>query len=164
MTREMYLKMTQPFRNEPKRARSLHIANKIITGIVFVSYPILLLWLYQTQSGLLLRAILVPLDGFIIVSVFRYLVNRRRPYEAFGLPPVIPKDTSGRSFPSRHVFSAAIIAFTFCYVPGMAAAGIVLLICAVLLAVIRVISGVHYISDVVAAVLIAAGFATVYWL
>ena len=57
-------------------------------------------------------SIIVPLVGFVAVSVFRYIVNRPRPYEKFDMPPVIPKDTHGRSFPSRHVFSAFIIAFT----------------------------------------------------
>lgn len=61
------------------------------------------------------------------------------------------------------MFSAAIIAFTFFYVPGMTAIGIVLLVCTILLSVIRVVSGVHYISDVLAALLIAAGLASVYW-
>lgn len=153
--------MTQPFR-DPKRARSLHIANKILTGIIFVAYPILLIWSYFCRSEYLLGSILVPLDGFIGVTVFRYLVNRRRPYETFGLPPVIRKDTTGKSFPSRHVFSAAIIAFTFFYVPGVAAIGIILLVCTLLLSAIRVVSGVHYISDVLAALFIAAGLASVY--
>ena len=156
--------MTQPFRNQPKRAQSLHMVNKILTGIVFLAYPILLTGLLCTGSVYLLRSILVPLDGFIAVSGFRYLVNRKRPYEMFDLPPVIPKETSGKSFPSRHVFSAAIIAFTFLGIPQVMWFGIVLLICTVLLAAIRVISGVHYISDVVAAGLIAAVLAVLFLL
>lgn len=157
MTREMYQKMTQPFRDHPKRAQSLHMANKILTMTVFASYPLLLLWLYFNDHTRLLPAILIPLDGFIVVTVFRYLVDRKRPYEAFGIAPVIPKDTSGKSFPSRHVFSAAVIAETFLAVPHMEWAGGLLLACAVAIAVIRVISGVHYISDVVAA-FVAATF------
>lgn len=156
MTREMYCKMTQPFRDQPKRAKSLHRANQILTGIVFAAYPLLLIGLFFWQPKELFRAIVVPLDGFIGVSVFRCLVNRKRPYEAFGLPPVIPKKTAGKSFPSRHVFSAAIIAFTFCAIPHLMWIGIVLVVCTVLIAILRVIAGVHYISDVVAAVLIAA--------
>ena len=93
--------MTQPFRDHPERAKSLHMANKILTVIIFVAYPLLLIWLYVKLPDHLLRAILVPLDGFIGVSVFRYLVNRRRPYEEFGVAPVIPKDTSGKSFQQR---------------------------------------------------------------
>ena len=156
--------MTQPFREQPKRAKSLHMANKILTAIVFVAYPALLLWLFFRMPQNLVRSILVPLDGFIIVSVFRYLVNRKRPYEAFELAPLIPKDTSGKSFPSRHVFSAAIIAFTFLATPEMKVLGILLIFCTIAIAVIRVISGVHYISDVIAAILIALAFSVVYWI
>lgn len=154
--------MTQPFRDHPERAKSLHMANKILTAIIVVAYPLLLIWLYVKLPDHLLRAILVPLDGFIGVSVFRYLVNRRRPYEEFGVAPVIPKDTSGKSFPSRHVFSAAIIAFTFLAIPGMTGIGAALVICAVGIAVIRVISGVHYISDVVAAFVVAMLLSALY--
>ena len=156
--------MTQPFREQPKRARSLHIANKILTAVIFAAYPLLLITLYVQGAQLLLRAILVPLDGFIAVTVFRYLVNRRRPYEAFELPPIISKDTVGKSFPSRHVFSAAIIAFTFLSIPQFGWCGIALLICTLLIAVIRVVSGVHYISDVVFALVIAAAIAAVYFI
>jgi membrane-associated phospholipid phosphatase len=63
---------------------------------------------------------------------------------------VIKKDTKGKSFPSRHIFSSAVIALTFIAVPGCLWIGAALLLCAVLLAVIRVISGVHFISDVIA--------------
>ena len=66
----------------------------------------------------------------------------------FEAAPVIEKDTKGKSFPSRHVFSAFIIAFTAgCYNP---AAGGALAVCGTLLAVTRVLGGVHFIRDVAA--------------
>lgn len=146
--------MTRPFRNDPKRARVLHIANKIITAIIFAAYPCLLLVLLLQKDLRLTRAICVPLDGFLIVSVFRAMINRPRPYEVFGMAPVIPKDTKGHSWPSRHVFSAAVISFTFLWICPVA--GIAGLILTAMLAWIRVVSGVHFISDVVAGVGIAA--------
>ena len=146
--------MTQPFRDNPKRAGVLHTVNKILTAIVFASYPCLLAVLFFRKDGRVLEAAGVPLAGFIVVSVIRILVNRPRPYEKFQIPPVIPKDTMGHSWPSRHVFSAAVIAFTF-----SVEAGTVLLIAAAALAVIRVLSGVHYISDVLAGFALAMVFA-----
>ncbi|WP_443753365.1 phosphatase PAP2 family protein [Agathobacter rectalis] len=108
---------------------------------------------------MLALSIIVPLVGFTSVSVFRYIVNRPRPYERFDMPPVIPKDTHGRSFPSRHVFSAFIISFTvlicspagspFCFI------GILLTVLAAIIACVRVISGVHFISDVLGAFVFA---------
>ena len=148
--------MTQPFRDDPKRARALHRANKILTFVIFVAYPCLLLCLLWQKDMRLYKAICVPLDGFIIVTVVRAWINRKRPYEIFELPSVIPKDTKGHSWPSRHVFSAAVIAFTFWFV--CPAVGIVFLLMTVAIAWIRVVSGVHFISDVVAGFLFAAFF------
>ena len=156
MKKETYVKMTQPFRDDPKRARAVHRANKILTVVIFVAYPCLLLWLLWQKDMRLYKAICVPLDGFIIVTVVRAWINRKRPYEIFELPSVIPKDTKGHSWPSRHVFSAAVIAFTFWFV--CPAAGIVFLLMTVAIAWIRVVSGVHFISDVVAGFLFAAFF------
>ena len=132
MKKETYVKMTQPFRDDPKRARALHRANKILTVVIFVAYPCLLLWLLWQKDMRLYKAICVPLDGFIIVTVVRAWINRKRPYEIFELPSVIPKDTKGHSWPSRHVFSAAVIAFTFWFV--CPAVGIVFLLMTVAIA------------------------------
>lgn len=150
MKKDTYLKMTRPFRENAKLARSLHIINKIITYVMVVLYMGLLAYYACNQDERLIRAIIVPLDSFIIVTVFRYMLNRKRPYELFDIPPVIQKDTAGKSFPSRHVFSAFIIAMTYlCWSP-LVWAGVVLLVLAAGMAVVRVVSGVHYISDVTA--------------
>lgn len=129
-----------------------------MTGIVFVSYFALLAYLLAGRSRMLFPSVAVPTVGFVLVSALRIVCGRMRPYERFGLPPVIPKKTKGKSFPSRHVFSAAIIAATFLVQsePFLAVAGIVLALLALLLGVLRVVSGVHYISDVAAA-LVCAG-------
>ena len=150
MKKDTYLKMTRPFRENAKLARSLHIINKIITYVMVALYIGLLAYYACNQDERLIRAIIVPLDSFIIVTVFRYMLNRKRPYEHFDIPPVIQKDTAGKSFPSRHVFSAFIIAMTYlCWSPYVCA-GVVLLVLAAGMAVVRVVSGVHYISDVAA--------------
>ena len=110
MKKDTYLKMTRPFRENAKLARSLHIINKTITYAIFFHYAALLVFYVYKMDIRLERAIIVPLDCFIIVTAFRYMIGRKRPYEKFDVPPVIPKDTKGKSFPSRHVFSAFMIA------------------------------------------------------
>ncbi len=57
--------------------------------------------------------VIVPFLGFVTLTIVRRIINRPRPYEVDGIPPLIEKDTSGKSFPSRHVFSAYMIALTF---------------------------------------------------
>ena len=109
----------------------------------------------------MIRAILVPGISFVMLPFGRKLINRPRPYEAFDVPSVIKKDTKGKSFPSRHVFSATIIAMTFILASPWTWLGIAFLVVAVLLAIVRVISGVHYISDVIAGIVVGVLAATI---
>lgn len=155
MTKETYVKMTQPFRDNPRMARGIHILNKACTGTMYAAYPVLLLYMLFLKNENFLRALLVPGISFVALSVGRHLLNRPRPYEAFGVSPVIKKDTKGHSFPSRHVFSAMMIAMTFLCVSPWTWLGGIFLVVSMLLAVVRVVSGVHYISDVLAGILVA---------
>ncbi len=159
MKKETYIKMTQPFRDNPDMAKGIHIANKLCTGIMYLAYPLLLVYLFffgkLSSYFSFTKALLVPAVSFVLLTVVRALINRPRPYEAFEVQPVIPKDTKGNSFPSRHVFSATIIAMTFVLMSPWSWLGLIFLCVSVLLAVVRVVSGVHYISDVVAGLAIA---------
>lgn len=156
MKKETYVKMTQPFRDNPGMAKGIHIANKVCTVTMYIAYPILIAYmLFARKDPYTARIIIVPANSFLILSVFRYLINRPRPYETFDVPPVIAKDTKGKSFPSRHVFSAMIIALTFLLASPFLWLGVVFAVVSLLLAVVRVVSGVHYISDVVAGILVA---------
>ena len=155
MKKETYIKMTKPFRENPKLAKCLHILNKLFTGGMYLAYPLLLMYLFMIKDSMFLKALVVPASSFILLSFFRKGVNRKRPYETFEMPPIIPKKTKGNSFPSRHVFSASMIAMTFLLVSPWSWLGCVFLCLSCLLAVVRVVSGVHYISDVLAGLLVA---------
>ena len=160
MKKETYIKMTQPFRDNPDMAKGLHIANKICTLIMYLAYPCLVAYFFffekQSSDYSVWRAILVPAISFVLLTVVRALINRPRPYEKFEVAPVIPKDTKGNSFPSRHVFSASMIALTFVLHSPWSWLGLIFLVVSILLAVVRVISGVHYISDVIAGIVVAS--------
>lgn len=159
MTKENYKKMTQPFRDNVGLAKGLHIANKLCTGVMYLAYPILLVYLYFfgkfSSYFSFKKALLVPAISFVLLSIVRALINRPRPYETFEMPPVIKKDTKGNSFPSRHVFSATMIAMTFLLMSPWSWIGMLFLCVSVLLAAVRVISGVHFISDVLAGIVVA---------
>lgn len=151
MTRESYEKITGILRGHPRRIRLVCLLNHTLTGFIFVLYPAFLLLLFLEGSTFFLRALLVPAISFAAVTLFRRIFNAPRPYEKFGLPPAIEKDTAGKSFPSRHVFSVFIIAATIFYVHP--SAGILLGLLGVVLAVLRVIGGVHEPRDVIAGAL-----------
>lgn len=96
----------------------------------------------------LLRAVLVPGAAFLVLSAVRKRIDRPRPYEAWGIVPLIPREKKGESMPSRHVFSSAVIAMA--WLRACPPAGAVLLLAAVFEAFVRVVGGVHYPSDVAA--------------
>lgn len=142
-----YEQMAAWFRHRPGLCKLLLAMNTLIPAVFYASFPVLLL-LQFAGSGHWLRSALTAGIPFIALSIFRRLWNRPRPYEALGITPLIPKEKKGRSFPSRHVFSAFIIAM--CWLYYIPTVGLVLLVLAAMLAVIRVVGGVHYVSDVVA--------------
>lgn len=96
---------------------------------------------------------LVPGIAFVLLSFFRDKYNAPRPYETLDIDPLIRKNTKGHSFPSRHVFSFAVIACAFWYVNPVI--GAISMCGAVLMALIRVLGGVHFPRDVIAG--LAAG-------
>ena len=149
MTAEQYRHMADKLRAHPGSVRAILIINRVITGLTMASYPLLLCYLLARGDALrLYQSILVPAVAFVVVSVFRYFYNAPRPYERMEIEPLIPKDTRGKSFPSRHVFSIFMIGMT--YLPVVPAAAVLIFVAGVLLAALRVIGGVHDISDVVA--------------
>lgn len=164
MKKETYEHITAPLRSNQKLANVIIALNKTITLAIYIAYPALLIWLFLTdgrmglivnfsENGLFIRALFVPLVSFILLSVFRTAVNAKRPYEVFGMSPILAKDTQGKSFPSRHVFSIFVIAMTFLFILGSPVLGITILILGILLSVARVILGVHFPRDVIAGAL-----------
>lgn len=149
MNSESYTRMADALRKRPHQLRFLLWSNKILTGITFLAYPMLLIFLSTSKRWAeCYHCILVPAVSFVVVSMMRRILNAPRPYEALEITPLISKDTKGKSFPSRHVFSAFMIAMTF--LVTVAPLGVCFLIVGVLLAVVRVIGGVHFMRDVVA--------------
>ena len=152
MTKEQYIKYTEPLRKDEEKAKQVISLNQILAGVVFFVYPLYMAVLYGEKDPKLIKVILVPAVSFVLVTIFRKIINAPRPYEKFGIPPVIEKDTKGKSFPSRHVFSIFIIGMTIFYShPGP---GIIILLMGVLMAYIRVIGGVHEPRDVIAGAVI----------
>ena len=148
MTAQDYEVWTRPLRRHPSLTKALLCINKVLTLLVYLAYPLLLLALLLQKDARLATVFLTPAISFVLVSVFRDRVNMPRPYEQLDIQPLIHKDTRGHSFPSRHVFSSAVISCAFLYtVPCIGAIGLLI---TVWLAVMRVLGGVHFPRDVIA--------------
>jgi membrane-associated phospholipid phosphatase len=126
----------------------IRTADRVITCLVFLSYPALLCYLFLYKREDLLRNILVPGISFVCISIIRKLINRKRPYETWDIEPLIEKESTGNSFPSRHLFSICIIAV--CFFRYSPVAGTVLFVFAAAECFLRTAGGVHYCSDVLA--------------
>ena len=163
MDAKQYNQMSQPLRERPELLRALTLANKGLTTLGYVVYPLLLVILFATQDPFLMRCFVVPLVGFVTLSLARAAINAPRPYEALDIQPLIKKDTHGKSFPSRHAFSMFMIAF--CWLQWCVPVGVLLLIAGVEMSAVRVMGGVHFPRDVAAGFLFALACAAVgFWL
>lgn len=114
--------------------------------LLYLAYPIFLVLLFFKDDIFYLKSATVCGIGFIAVSLFRTLYNARRPYEIYDIKPLINKNSAGKSFPSRHCFSASVIAMSFMVIN--LPLGIAALTFAVIMAALRVAFGVHFIKDV----------------
>lgn len=125
----------------------INIINKISTSLVYLIYPIILLILIFNRDQSFWRILFVPAISFILLSLFRKCFNAPRPYEVLDIQPIIKKDTRGKSFPSRHVFSAFVIAMTLYYIS--VPIGIFIMLLGLIIAIVRVLGGIHFPKDVI---------------
>lgn len=120
--------------------------NTSITFIVYLIYPILILYLWIEKDVRLKEFVLVPLSSFVLLSIYRKAKNAPRPYEVYDYEPILNKNSKGESFPSRHVFSIFVIASAVFYIYPIF--GSILLSMGIILAMCRYLGGVHFLKDV----------------
>ncbi len=99
-----------------------------------------------------LRVLLMLAVPFVLVSVVRALVKAPRPYEVYPFYEKKPHRAAGKSFPSRHAFSAfaiavAMLAFNVTFAFLLLFLGVVLCVC-------RYLLGIHFPRDLIAGALI----------
>ena len=145
---EWYQNISSRLTSHPPLLFLLRSFNRLMTFTMPLVYLALLVTTYL-QLGLSQQVgiyLFIPASGFVILSLFRKKINHPRPYETWDIRPLLEKDSSGQSMPSRHVFSATIISMA--YFHAWTLIGMILLICSGVLALVRVLGGVHYPKDV----------------
>ena len=144
--REQFLKCINTIKNNNALYKVVKFIYKFVPFSIFLGYPILLCYLLFTKDIRIIKVIVIPLVTFIGVTIMRLLINRTRPYEKYNYTPVFPKDTKGKS--------AFILSYAFLYINPVL--GIISLSISLVMASLRPLCGVHYISDVVAGILISS--------
>ena len=136
--------------------------NKIITYFVYSCYPLVLLYLMVNKDDRWMAVLVGPLIVFTGVSLIRSFMNKPRPYELYNYNQILRKNSPGKSFPSRHVFSIFVIAVSIIFVS--VPLGSILLVMGVILAILRVIGGVHFPLDVIVGAIAGILGALLSWL
>lgn len=161
MNEKRYAAVTEYVKKRPVLERLVRICYYLLPYFVGVIYAGMIIFLIveefinKNEFKQLLFVVTGPLFAFVITSVFRKLYNAKRPYEMYGFTPLIKKHKSGESFPSRHAMSAAAIAAA-CFAVNLPLA-VTLCIITILIAAARVVSGVHFIRDVLAGIIFGVG-------
>lgn len=162
MNEQQYRTVISWFNARPAAKKALRAVSTGATAAVYLLYLGLLAWLaWHAMWAPLGVTAVVPAAAFVVGTALRAAINRPRPYTKYGFVPLFPKDKTGQSMPSRHCFSAAAIAGTAWYV--LPPLGAVLAVLGVLIAISRVVTGVHYISDVLAGLAFGSVFAVLGW-
>lgn len=146
-------------RERPRCVAALQVVSKALTVLFYGAYAALLVAIALIHPSRAIPLVLVPGVAFAAVSLFRRYFNAPRPYECCSVRPLLVREGSGQSFPSRHAFSAFAIAASWFALSAPVAIG--LLGCACAVGVLRVVGGVHFPRDVIAgaAIGMAAGIA-----
>ncbi len=147
ITEKNYIIITDFFKNHQYAKFALKICYSLFPLLIFIGYPVLILYVLFTSPYELVRVILVPLGVFVTVTVLRKLICRQRPYEKYKTESVFGKTTKGHSMPSRHTASAFVISMAMLYVNFDF--GVLSLSVSVMIMLSRVLAGVHFLSDVI---------------
>ena len=146
---EWYDHIAGKIENRPIFLRLLRTFNRFMTVVMPIVYLTLLAITYL-QQGLGKQVgiyLFIPASGFVILSFLRKKINAPRPYEVWGIVPLLDRDSPGQSMPSRHIFSATIISMACLH--ASLSVGVILLVFSALLGLVRFLGGVHFPKDVV---------------
>lgn len=137
----------------PLIKRAVVLVNAFLTAFFSVSYALYCLYALTDETldpKAKLALLFVPALAFLTVTVLRLAIERPRPYAENGanIQPIVTKHRADKkSFPSRHMACAAVIAVTFLrFLPIV---GILLLVSSVILGYTRFALGLHYPSDLI---------------
>ena len=129
-------------------AAALMALSHLCVAVSVTAYGYLLYYHLMTSITALCIFAAVTAIPFFAVSLLRRVINAPRPYEVSRLFEIPPKDTRGRSFPSRHAFSAfSVLVPFFAVMPEL---GVGFIVIALLMCAARVLLGYHFIKDVLA--------------
>ena len=121
-----------------------------MVAILFSVFYIIFVMVSESAFYLLF---IKPFVVLLITVLLRILIDRPRPIQKYDLKPIDDKKRIGHSFPSIHTSLAISIALTvIARGPNM---GLLLSALAITITCTRLLTGVHYLTDILASILLA---------
>ena len=149
MKRETYINLMDYLKERKGLLGVIKLLYTALPIVMVLVYPAIIIHNYFLGiDHKFILSIVVPAVTLLGSWTMRKLINKPRPYEKFQHPSLITKDKKGHSFPSNHSTCGFVIAMA-----GFSVSiylGLGLIVIALLIALTRVFSGVHFISDVLA--------------
>jgi membrane-associated phospholipid phosphatase len=145
-------------------AGTLRAIDHLCVASVALTYVVCVAAAFANGNTQAWGLVVVPGLGFVLLSFVRARINAPRPYELAAVNPLLDSSTHGKSFPSRHVGSGALIGSCLVFVYPLVGIGVLLV--TLVLAIVRVTGRVHFVRDVVAGYVagVAFGFAGMFLL
>lgn len=155
---KIYEKQRAIYEARPRAKKAVFIADKAATVSIALLYAFLCAYVCffkPTEAGkklLFFHAdfrdayflFLSPFVAIALISLFRKIIDGKRPYEC-GITPLFVKKRTGNSFPSRHLLCAAVISYvSFLYLFPV---GVVVTILEIVLSYTRFTCGWHFPRD-----------------
>lgn len=154
MKKEGYIAAQKFFDAHPTFTKIAVALQKGSEILIYLTYPIFIAVLFHKSNWFWAKSVVVCGLGFVLVSLFRHFYNAKRPYQIYDIKPVINKNSKGKSMPSRHCFSASVIAVSISVIN--LPLGIIIGVLALIMATLRVAFGVHFIKDVLVGLFLGA--------
>lgn len=133
----------------------VHFSSLFCPWMVAIFYSLFLLKIVIESPNGFFYLFSKPMMVLICTALLRIFINRPRPYEKYSIKPIGDKRQSGHSFPSIHASLTLSIALTVIKTgPNM---GLLLFASAFTITITRLLTGEHYLTDIIASILIALG-------
>lgn len=152
MDQKLVMELVRFRKRHPLFEQSVVPLMKILTAWFFIIYVVHIYYMMICHDSRIYLFISVPAGVFVLVSILRLLFNRPRPFETMIIDALVTHE-KGKSYPSRHTASAFIIAMAVSSISPLL--GVPSLIFAACIGILRVISGIHYPTDVMAGAVIS---------
>ena len=132
---------------------STYFASKFCPWMVMIFYALFLLKIVLESPKKLPILAAKPVCVLLLTLLTKYAIDRDRPCVKYKIIPIDERKRTSRSFPSIHSGLALSIALAVLeYGPNM---GLLLFTLACIISVSRILTGVHYTTDVIGSILIA---------